>query len=193
MSEIIEYLGACRETYAAAPEACARVLLVGEDNPYGSAPEFALYNRPEGCSGERLQSRILGLREETYLAIWRTNLCLGKWSTRAAKERARELMQYTHRWTVIVMFGRKVADAFSAVLRESGYDRVFSPFTSTLVPSCEAVPDAFLVSLPHPSRRNTSWNDPRRTIDARMLLAEVVPTIPWGEIELDTLAREAAK
>lgn len=183
-----EYLRACRTPFPTADYACSRVLLVGEDNPYGSTPEWALYCAPEGCAGQRLQARILGLRPDVYLSIWRTNLCAGGWSMKAAKARADDLFStYLGSWRTIVMLGRKVADAFARATGKAvppfGQSRHvvhFSEYTNAV---------RTLVSLPHPSGRNTIWNDPRRVIDARMLLAEVAPDVPWGE--LHTPATEA--
>lgn len=39
------------DTQAATSSEDCRVLLVGELNPYGADPEFALYCHPVGCSG----------------------------------------------------------------------------------------------------------------------------------------------
>ena len=61
-----------------------RVLLLGEYNPYGPSPEFALYCYPPGCSGYRLR-RILGLPQHQYLDLHRKNLCDGAWSMKSAQ------------------------------------------------------------------------------------------------------------
>jgi len=64
------------------------VLLLGEANPYGADPSFALYCRPVGCSGFRL---------------------------RRAKQRAAELLVPCAPYPVIVMLGRKVTEAMRRV------------------------------------------------------------------------------
>jgi hypothetical protein len=72
-----------------------RVILVGENNPYSSDPEFALYCHPPGCAAYRLR-RILGLPQHQYLALHRTNLCDGAWSIwnqPQVQERARQILR----------------------------------------------------------------------------------------------------
>lgn len=162
------------------PLTSCRVLLVGEDNPYGSTPEFALYPGPCGCSGHRLCTNIMGLHEDTYLGLWRTNLCDDKWSMKAAKERAEQLYQtYLGPWRVIVMLGRKVASAFAAVTGTSvpafccvKHTVAFSEYTNAV---------RTLIALPHPSGRNTVWASETVRANARMILAREVPEVPWGE------------
>ena len=68
----------------------SRVLLVGEANPYGGDPEMALYHLPRGASGDRLRE-ILGLRDATYEAIPKANLCPQEWDLREARGRAERL------------------------------------------------------------------------------------------------------
>lgn len=174
----------------AGPDACAKILLVGEDNPLHSDPDFALYHQPSGCSGHRLQSKILGLRpRQSYLPLWRTNLCIGGWDRAMAADRAASLVGQANPWIVVVMLGAKVADAFKRATRRAVIDE---PFTETLVTgpslamSCGlrdgAPADTTFVMLPHPSGRNTIWNDKTKVQAARSLLAAVAPAVPWGEI-----------
>lgn len=75
-------------------------LLVGEQNPYGADPKFALYPYPENSAGGRLCFKVFGLTRHEYLARFdRVNLCSGKWSmSRAwnepgAYERARAVLR----------------------------------------------------------------------------------------------------
>jgi hypothetical protein len=153
------------------------LLLLGEDNPYGSEPEFALYCYPVGCSGYRLR-RILGLPQHQYLGLPRANLCVsGSWSMKDARRRARDLLSPHVGWDVIVMFGRKVADAFD-------YTQPF--FTHVSVPRTGG--QTRLVSLPHPSGRNTVWNDARLIARAREILRELAPEIPWGSVPVEEAA-----
>jgi hypothetical protein len=88
-----------------------RVLLLGENNPYGSDPDFALYCYPPGCAGYRLR-RILSLPEDEYLDLHRKNLCDGDWSKKLAEQRARELLSPQAPWRVMVLLGRKVTEVF---------------------------------------------------------------------------------
>jgi hypothetical protein len=150
-----------------------RVLLVGEDNPYGDLPEFALYSSPDGCSGHRLM-KILGLSEDQYLALHRTNLCSREaFSMKEARRRAELLCtDPSAPWRVVVLLGRKVADAF-------GYELDF--FTHGIEPRTVAwSTPVTLVSLPHPSGRVLLWNKPDTRLRAREIMRELVPELPWG-------------
>lgn len=146
------------------------VLLLGEDNPYGSEPAFALYCHPANCSGDRLR-QIFGLTEDEYLALHRANLCdSGAWSMKEARRRAQlYVADPSAPWRTIVMLGRKGADAFR-------YEQPF--FTHGVVPHTDG--EMRLVSLPHPSGRNTAWNDQRLHVLARRILRELEPKVPWG-------------
>lgn len=151
-----------------------RVLLVGENNPYGSEPEFALYCYPPGCAGYRLR-RILGLPQHQYLALHRTNLCIGDWSKGHAKARALELLSPHAPWQVMVLLGRKVTEVFEKVALD---DVPLVAFSSR---SC--CPGVTLVSLPHPSGRNAALWNPKARARAREILRELVPELPWGSAD----------
>lgn len=170
-------------------EADARVVLVGEDNPQSSLPEHALFPHPPGCAGHRL-SQILGLTRARHLALWRTNLCCPTWSTKKARERAVVLLRPDAPWNVLVLLGRKVAQAFERVVGQS-----LDPFSITRVdgtvvgahdPECVCGGEGgrsrlfTLVSLPHPSGRNLVWNDRSAWLDARKLMQQVAPDVEWG-------------
>jgi hypothetical protein len=132
-------------------------LLVGEANPYGADPYFALYPLPEQASGGRL-ARILGLSESQYLRFFdRRNLCPTKWSApvaRAQAEAIRESIRLGER-TAVVLLGAKVSRAF-------GLD--YAPFTAS----------RHLYVLPHPSGLNRIWNEAGSVERARELLAPVL-------------------
>jgi len=147
-------------------------MLVGEDNPYGADPEFALYPAPRGCSGHRLM-QILGLPEDEYLGLHRRNLCDGAWSMRAARLRVAAIaLDRAAPWRVVVMLGRKVATAFA-------YEDAF--FTRGIEPMTAAWDrPIWLVSLPHPSGRNTIWNRPEPRERAREMLRDLAPQLSWG-------------
>jgi hypothetical protein len=135
--------------------------LVGELNPYGSNPRFALYHEPAGASGDRLR-RMLGLSVDAYRALPKYNLCTGTWNPISAHGRALELRE---RHRVIIALGVKTRLAFPC-----------SPAT------WEAREDdrGMLIALPHPSGRNRAWNDPEARQRARELLARHVPDVAWG-------------
>ncbi len=150
-------------------------LFVGEVNPISSHPDDALYCNPRNCSGERLQRLILGLHPRTYLALHRTNLCTGTWSMHASRRRA-ELLCHddpSRPWDLVVLLGRKVADAFE-------FD---GPFFSTLtVPRWASKPITFY-SIPHPSGLSRLWNVPGNVEEARAKLREMCPDVSWGEFD----------
>jgi len=156
-----------------------RVLLLGESNPYGSDPEYALYCYPPGCAGYRLH-RILGLSEDQYLDLHRKNLCDGDWSKEQAKKRALELLSPDAPWRVIVLLGRKVTETFEKVVLDDVPLVVFS--------TRACCPGMTLVSLPHPSGRNAAmWNLKARD-RARQILRELAPELPWGSIDAEEAA-----
>ena len=154
---------------------CRRVLLVGEMNPYGTAPTFALWDEPADASGARLR-QILGLRSDTYRALHRANLCAGRWELPVARGRASRLVACdpSRPWEVVVMLGRKVASAF----RYRG--AFFSAQYPSAAPGLQGRPEPTLVSLPHPSGLCRLWNEPSAAQAARSLLRKVAPDVHWG-------------
>jgi hypothetical protein len=164
-------------------EMTGRVLILGENNPYGSDPEFALYCHPPGCAGYRLR-RIFGLPQHQYLALHRKNLCDGDWNKDDAKRRAFELLSPEAPWRVIVLLGRKVTETFEKVALDG------VPLIAFTTKQC--CPGMTLVSLPHPSGRNAgSWN-PNLHERARQILRDLAPELPWGARDLDDAAEASA-
>lgn len=142
---------------------CRLPLFVGEMNPYGSDPYYALYCQPEFSSGGRLR-KILGLTRHKYVSLYRTNLCNGRWSLRSARSRAnRILASEDPRFDVIATLGRKVQKAFGLGLAD---------FFTTV----EHTGRTFVV-LPHPSGLSRAWNDPSATTRTRQLLSEICPEL----------------
>lgn len=152
------------------------VLLVGEDNPFGADPRFALYDQPVNSSGQRLRTRILGLTRHTYFGplISRVNLCGSAWDTTVARQRAASLMS-SGEYHAIVTLGRKVARAF--YLSVDFFEVEAMPSVET-IDSYEVVK---VLSLPHPSGLSRAWNNPSTYVEARLLLADIAPHVPWGE------------
>lgn len=139
-----------------------RPLLVGESNPYGSNPEFALYPLPERSAGGRLCRLVLGMRMAEYLRSYdRANLCAGKWAAAAARAEAARLA--TSRTAPIVLLGARVAAAFALG---------FGPFTvrQQRIVGDGVVWDATIVVLPHPSGLCRLWNEPGAFERARAVL-----------------------
>lgn len=123
-----------------------RVLLVGEINPYGSDPRFALYPSPVGSAGHRLAA-ILGMEAREYLrAFARVNLLTTatRWSTPAGRAAARAL---THSRRILL--GAKVCAAHGVP---------FVPFTFVDEHSTTDYGTWRGLILPHPSGINRAWN-----------------------------------
>lgn len=142
----------------------SKVVLVGELNPYGADPRYALYDEPPQSAGGRMRRLVCGLPRREYLRLGRVNLCAGKWSTPAARERARILSDMAEH-PAFVLLGRRVARAFGTDLEPFAWRRFES---------------ATLVALPHPSGLCRVWNEPGAFERARAVLREACPEVPWG-------------
>ncbi len=136
-------------------------LLVGECNPYGSEPYFALYPYPVNSAGWRLCRLVLGISRHRYLREFdRANLCAGrKWDLAEARGRATELLAGARPANfasaarrTYVLLGKRVCDAFGVPFR---------PFTSTR---------PGILVLPHPSGRSRGWHGVESWERARRLL-----------------------
>lgn len=144
-------------------------LLVGESNPYGPDPAFALYPLPESSAAGRLCSRVMGLSRGRYLRSFdRANLCAGEWSMREARSRARDLLSVPR--SLYVLCGAKVARAF-------GVD--YEPLSRIGVGGL-LIPTATLLVIPHPSGLCRFWNEPGAFERARAFLREN-GVLPDGE------------
>jgi hypothetical protein len=128
-----------------------RVLLVGESNPFGGDPEFALWPDPPQCSGGRL-ARILLMSDREYLRTFdRANLMVGaRWTLRMARKRTND---FPHHYRVLL--GAKVT-------RAHGIE--FKPFTRF---------ESWVI-LPHPSGLSRLWNDRDAAPRARDLVSTLV-------------------
>lgn len=141
----------------------AKVYLVGEDNPYGSDPEYALWPHPANASGHRLMT-ILGLSTREYVrGCERRNLCKRKWSDKEACKTAEALLDEAA-GAPMVLLGRKVAGAF-LVADYPAFSTVASSELSKLLlrkrgPMFETTYTSMLLLLPHPSGRCRDWNVP---------------------------------
>lgn len=159
-------------------EVSNKPILVGEDNPYGGDPTFALYPSPAGSAGDRLCRKVLELTPSTYLREYdRANLCATKWSAPEAREVARSIMAQKN---YVITLGAKVAKAFGLptapfavhrvrldlldplLLEETGGRLTFRP---------PGGPQVCVVAvLPHPSGRCRAWNEPKAFERARETL-----------------------
>lgn len=129
-----------------------RPLLVGELNPLGSRPEYALWPAPVNSAGWRLCYRILELTPLEYLRRFaRINLCVGRWDLGAARAMARSLTD----GGVKVLLGKKVCQAFRLP---------YAPFA--------VLEEGRYVVLPHPSGLCRTWNEPAAAGMARHVLKD---------------------
>lgn len=140
-----------------------RVLLLGEQNPYGGDPSFALYPAPDGCSGHRLCCRILGLSRKEYLERFDRRNVLehpGKWNAREARVAASRALG-THRR--VVALGAKVAAALGLSTE---------PFRSHNL-LLHGEEERYLLVLPHPSGLSRAWNVPGAYERARRMVFDL--------------------
>lgn len=136
-------------------------LLVGECNPYGMDPRFALYPGPVNSAGWRLCYRILGLSERQYLKTFlRYNLSDDPFSVVQARESVKKIIATQD--GPVILLGAKVCLAFNAP---------YDPFT---VQTSLLGPERALYILPHPSGRSRAWNDPSAITKARELLKPLI-------------------
>ncbi len=133
-------------------------ILIGESNPYGGDPEFALYPSPIGCAGHRLCCLILGMDHDDYLdAFERRNLCPGHWSIKHARQVAQSIWENDGRF---ILLGAKVCSAWQTP---------FEPFKVFDGGTC--------VVLPHPSGLCRLWSEPRAVAKARTAVLAIAPEL----------------
>lgn len=132
-------------------------LLVGEANPYGSDPQYALYPLPKQAAGYRLARLIMGVQMTTYLQRFdRINLCPSKWNISDARRMASEIRNQNR--THVVLCGRKVATAF-----DWGSVPQYTKIIDT--------PTTYIL-IPHPSGLNREWAKPDSYDRARQILID---------------------
>lgn len=144
-----------------------RPILVGETNPYGSDPRYALYPAPAGSAGHRLCHFCMGLRVTTYIGSFeRANLCTGKWKMKDARIAAAAIRERSTGGRVIVLLGARVCAAFGVEFRP--FDLCHDV---ALCHDGGAARGPTFVVLPHPSGRSRLWNRPGASLLARAVLA----------------------
>lgn len=137
-----------------------RPVLVGESNPYGKDPAYALYPEPATSAGGRLCREILGLTPSRYISLFhRRNLLVGdRWSASAAAEAAMDLcVEFMD--APLILLGSRVCRAFGVA---------YEPFAVV-------ISDPWALCLPHPSGRCRAWNDPVSYQRARDALSALYP------------------
>lgn len=140
-----------------------RTLLVGLDNPHAEDPGMALYPLPRGATGDRVCGLIAEVVDGYTIADYlrdfgRANLYpvgrafAGRGATQVDRLMARWVLAYARAagFQNLVIFGDRLLRAFD-LERGSGWPKVHH--------------------LPHPSGRNTYYNDQRHRREAGELLA----------------------
>lgn len=147
-----------------------QVWLIGEDNPYGDDPFFALYPLPTNASGGRL-ARILGLTNNEYMALFeRRNLCAKKWSMKEARKTAAAIY-HESKGAPIVLLGKKVATAFD--VGDEPLFEVAKPWARGALTFFVSQHRPRILLLPHPSGRNRVWNESGARDRARIGLSRL--------------------
>lgn len=138
-----------------------KIILVGELNPYGADPQYALYPLPRQASGARLQE-ILAISTTDYLKGHdRVNLCTGTYDPKRAAAYAQQLHTGREFGTGLVLCGVRVAAAFRAAAALT--EDELKPF------SLGTYAHLWYLTIPHPSGRNRAWNAPDAADRARVL------------------------
>lgn len=136
-------------------------LIVGEVNPYGGNPRYAMYPLPKWSAGGRLCRVIMGLTPKEYLRRFdRVNLCTGKWNRTDALAKAHQILN-SREDGVLILLGNRVAAQFGVKYRQWVF--------STVRYGCSG---HRMVILPHPSGKNRAWNDPLALRQAQAALRE---------------------
>jgi hypothetical protein len=140
-------------------------ILIGMNNPLSPRPGYELFPAPRGCTGHRifemLAERVPGTLRQQYLDTFeRRNLVVGQMWDRAlgrqnAAEMSRELFGSGR---MIVLFGQDVRRSF-------GHPELL--LHPQMIDGCT------WRQLPHPSGRNTWYNDAENRRLAGMVLEEL--------------------
>lgn len=138
-----------------------RPLLVGESNPYGTDPKFALYPAPERSAGYRLCVEIFGMVRAEYLRRFdRANLCEGSYSTVKARAGFEALLgEYRE---AVILLGSKVCAAARVGFEPYTIQRyrVDVPEPGRRFVEPDPTGHLTIVVLPHPSGLCRMWNEP---------------------------------
>lgn len=150
-----------------------KVWLIGENNPYGPDQRYALYYEPKGSAGERLCRLVLGLEPRQYLRHFhRRNTLVGSsWSAPKAREGAANILAETAPGDSVVLFGKRVWDAWFPLLQLAERHAAWQPYHVHVGPESRT-----FAALPHPSGLSRAWNEPGAFLRARGV---VLLAAPW--------------
>lgn len=150
------------------------IVLVGEHNPLRPEPRFALYPYPPRSAGGRL-AKVFDLSVRAYLERFpdRRNLMpheydVKHWKVKDARERAQAILRTTTADHRLVLFGKRVSEAFGVNFRENLFEA--RPMQLVCVTGCLG---REVLVLPHPSGRCHEWNDKATAARARKAVEEM--------------------
>lgn len=136
-------------------------ILLGTVNPYDADPRVALFPAPERSAGYRLWRmlhEVSGAWRWDYVhGFDRRNLVAGEWSTAAARAAAESFTAPAG--STIVLLGSEVARAFGHA------PRPIHPYEAG---------GCVWRQVPHPSGRNTFYNEPEHRLVVGLLLEELL-------------------
>lgn len=140
-----------------------KVTLVGEHNPYGQDPRYALYPRPTNSAGGRL-CKVLGMSALGYINQFHRRNLLDtlKWSAPRARAAALDVQRAAEDGDALVLLGSRVSAAFGVE-----FVPLYSAwFTGTRVR---------LLVIPHPSGRSRLWNEAGMAVRVRAAVEALTP------------------
>lgn len=146
------------------------LVIVGQTNPYGVDPRYALYPYPMGSAGGRLMALASDAggchlaapvpRPWAWIAFTdRWNLCAGPWKDGPAREAAAPIREALA-GRPCVLLGSRVAAAWY------GHTHCGPPPLFNVVD--------LVVTIPHTSGRNRAWHDAATYKAARLALADAI-------------------
>ena len=151
-----------------------RIFLIGEHNPYGADPRYALFPAPARSAGARL-CRVLGMTRAGYIARFeRRNLLTGpsperdvfRWSVSKAREAASAIRRGMGEGDCAVLLGARVAAAFGAPFKPcEGWTCCY---TGSAGPG-----EVLYLTIPHPSGRSLLWNEQGMADRVRLAVEEL--------------------
>lgn len=148
-----------------------RVWLIGEQNPYGNDPRFALYPRPKRAAGARLCT-ALGLTAHEYLRRFERRNLLGpvKWSAPVARAAAQVLLGEAA--TAGALLGGHVSLVLCGAKVSAAFGLPFAPLAQVHA----LVPDRVQgLVVPHPSGLSRLWNQKGMALRVRAAVEALTP------------------
>lgn len=163
-----------------------KVLLIGMNNPYSLEAHFALYPLPATSAGGRLfrmmRDAVPDLRQSEYCKIFdRMNLVVGDWDRTKAVSKAAMMVKDGCRKRRVVLLGEEVKRAFETT-------KAVNVPPEQFVWSPSYVQGERWATLPHPSGRAMTWNDPVVKVKAAEFFRGLVGVARDEALEAENMA-----